>query len=123
MNTESVGGLEWILPVVASEQRQSPRFDHDMYLIARLANRGRAIAGRVIDMSFGGMKAELVAELEPEQALELEFGLRDTSAVVHLIAAIRWRKDRLYGLEFLYRSDSERARMKQAFAALFCCGE
>jgi len=94
-----------------------------MYLVARLANRGRAIAGRVIDMSFGGMKAELAAELEPEEALELEFGLRDTSAVVRLIAAIRWRKGRLYGLEFLYRSDSERARMKQAFAALFCCGE
>ncbi len=94
-----------------------------MYLVARLANRGRAIAGRVIDMSFGGMKAELVAELEPEEALELEFGLRDTSAVVQLNAAIRWRKGRLYGLEFLYRSDPERARMKQAFAALFCCGE
>ncbi len=92
-----------------------------MYLVARLANRGRAIAGRVIDMSFGGMKAELVAELEPEEALELEFGLRDTSAVVQLNAAIRW--GRLYGLEFLYRSDPERARMKQAFAALFCCGE
>jgi hypothetical protein len=64
------------------------------------------------------MKAELVAGLEPEDALELEFGLRQTSAVVRLTAAIRWRKGRLYGLEFVYRNDSERARMNQAFAAL-----
>jgi hypothetical protein len=48
----------------------------------------------------------------------VEFGLRHTSAVVRLTAAIRWREGCQYGLEFIYATASEREKISQAFAAL-----
>jgi hypothetical protein len=102
-----------------SDQRRSTRFDYDMRLITRPTNnRARLIPGRIIDVSCGGIKALLGAELQVGDVHELEFWLRDTSAVVRLNATIRWREGCQYGMEFMYATASEREKISQAFTAL-----
>jgi hypothetical protein len=64
------------------------------------------------------MRTVLGAELQVGEVHEVEFGLRHTSAVVRLTAAIRWREGCQYGLEFIYATASEREKISQAFAAL-----
>ena len=118
MNAEIEGCQQWILPY-HSDQRESTRFDYDVNMVARSTkNPGSAIPGCIIDLSCGGVKAVIAVELPLDETLELEFGLRHTSAFVRLQAVIRWRMGFQYGLEFLYRSESEHQRMRQAFAAL-----
>jgi hypothetical protein len=120
MNEEMESGLaDRILMVCLSNQRRSPRFAYGARLAIRSSqNRGRVIPGQIIDLSADGIRAEIAAELPMEEAVEVEFGLRNTSAVMRLEAAIRWRKGRQYGLEFIHTTASGREKLKQAFAAL-----
>jgi hypothetical protein len=95
----------------------------DMRLVVcPMKNRSRLIPARIVDLSCCGIRAVIGAELEPGEALELEFGLRDTTAVVRLVGIIRWREGCLYGMEFLFASAQDRERMCQAFAALASSG-
>ncbi len=120
MNEEMESGLaDSILMAYLSNQRRSPRFAYDVRLAIRSSqNRCRVISGQIVDLSADGIRAEIAAELPIEEALELELWLRNTSAVMRLEAAIRWRKGRQYGLEFIHTTALSREKMKQAFAAL-----
>jgi hypothetical protein len=113
------GSADSIVMAYLSNQRRSARFAYDMRLAIRpLQNRRRIISGQIVDLSADGIRAEIAAELPMEEAVELEFWLRNTSAVMRLEAAVRWRKGRQYGLEFIHATASSREKMKQAFAAL-----
>jgi hypothetical protein len=120
MNGEMERGLEnSLLTEYLSDQRRSPRFEYDVRLVLHpTKNRSRVIVGQIIDVSGDGIRAAIAADLPLEETLELEFGLRHTSAVMRLEAVIRWRKGCHYGLEFVHATASDREKIKQAFAAL-----
>jgi PilZ domain-containing protein len=121
--TES-GQATWISAQRPSDRRRMMRFDQDIRLMVRpLENRSRLIPARIVDLSCGGLRAVIGAELEPGEVLELEFGLRDTTAVVQLTGTIRWREGCQYGMEFLFLTAEDRERMCKAFAAMGCSGE
>lgn len=71
-------------------------------------NQVRVIRGRVLDVSSGGLRALLGAELQVGEVHELELALRGTSAVACLTATIRWREGCHYGLEFMHATASDR---------------
>lgn len=100
-------------------RRRAQRFDLDMRLLVRpKKDRTRLIHARIIDLSCGGIRAAIAAELEPGETLELEFGLRHTTAVVRLVGIVRWRASYQYGVEFVFVTVQDRERMRQAFATL-----
>jgi PilZ domain len=84
MNGEMERGLEnSALIEHLSDQRRSPRFEYDVRLVIHPAkNRSRVMSGQIIDVSGDGIRAAIAAELPLEETLELEFGLRRTSAVI-----------------------------------------
>ena len=120
MGIEAESGQSvWFPAENPRDRRRATRFDLDMRLMVRPANnRSRVIPARIIDLSCGGIRAAIAAELETGETLELEFGLRHTSAIVRLAGTIRWRDGYQYGLEFSFLSAQDRERMSQAFAAL-----
>jgi len=120
MSCETESGLAIQIPATRPpDRRRMTRLDQDMRLVVRpMENRSRLIPARIIDLSCCGIRAVIGAELEPGDALQLEFGLRDTTAVVRLVGIIRWREGCLYGLEFLFATAQDRERMCQAFTAL-----
>jgi len=106
------------------DRRQAQRFELDIRLLVRpKMNRSRLIPARIMDLSCGGIRAAIAAELEPGETLDLEFGLRDTTAVVRLVGIVRWRASYQYGVEFVFVSAQDRERMSQAFAALIPSAE
>jgi len=107
-----------------SDRRRSKRSDLDMRLLVRPRNnRSRVIPACIVDLSIGGIRAAIAADLEIGETLELEFGLPRTTAIVRLAGTIRWREGYQYGLEFSFVNAQDRERMSQAFAALACSGE
>lgn len=121
--TES-GQMIWTPTKHQSDRRRATRFDLDMRLVVRpVDNRSRVIPARIIDLSCGGIRAAIAADLETGESVDLEFGLRHTSAVVRLSAAIRWRDGYQYGLEFMFVNAQDRERMSQAFAVLASSGD
>jgi hypothetical protein len=121
--TES-GQTIWVPTKHQSDRRQATRFDLDMRLVVRpTSNRSRLIPARIVDLSCGGIRAAIAADLENGETLELEFGLRHTTATVRLEGMVRWRDGYQYGLEFVFVTAADRERMSQAFAALACSGE
>ncbi len=125
MSCETDCGLAKQIPATRPpDRRRRTRIDMDTRLVVRpMENRSRLIPARIVDLSCCGIRAVIGAELEPGEALELEFGLRDTTAVVRLVGIIRWRKGPEYGLEFLFASAQDRERICQAFATLGGSGD
>jgi hypothetical protein len=120
IETES-GKAIWFPAEHPRERRRATRFDLDMGLVVRpMNNRSRVVPARIIDLSCGGIRAAIAADLEMGETLELEFALRHTSAIVRLAGTIRWRDGYQYGLEFVFVSAQDRDRMSQAFATLTC---
>lgn len=102
-----------------SVPRQSARFELDVSLVARpTKNRSHVVRGRIFDLSCAGIRAVIAAELQVGDALELEFEIPYTSAVVLAEASIRWRQRYQYGLEFVRVSASDRERIDRACVAL-----
>lgn len=123
METESLQAI-WVPAGHPSDRRRTMRFDLDMRLLVRpVNNRSRAIPARVVDLSCAGVRAAIAADLAPGEAVELEFGLRNTTAIVQLAGTIRWREGYQYGVELTFLTVQDRERMCQAFAALACSGE
>jgi len=109
------------IPHIPPDRRRTPRFIFDVRLSVRSSkNQSRAIPARILDLSCDGVKAIIAGDLEVGDALELEFGLPRTSAVVRLKAAVRWREGYQHGLQFIYEAASDREKMKHAFAAVGC---
>jgi hypothetical protein len=102
-----------------AEQRRTSRFDFDASLIARpKKNHSGGIRGRIIDLSCGGVRAVIAAELMVGDRLELEFRLPYTSSVVRPIAVVRSRKHFQYGLEFMLVVAADREKIDQVCVVL-----
>lgn len=125
MNWETEGGQSILTPgKCPSDRRRVKRFDLDMRLVVcPINNRSRLIPARIVDLSVDGIRAAIAADLEIGETLELEFGLRRTTAIVRLAGTIRWREGYQYGLEFMFVNAQDRERISQAFAALAFSGE
>ncbi len=106
-----------------SDRRRSSRFDFDASLVVRPnKNASGSIQGRMIDLSCGGIRAMIAAELLIGDRLELEFRLPYTSAVVRPIAVVRSRKHYQYGLEFMLVVAADREKIDQTCVVLGLLG-
>ena len=70
-----------------SDRRRSARYRLDISLVARPANdRSRAIHGRVVDLSRGGLSALIAADLQLGEVIDLQFQLPYAATHVQLKA-------------------------------------
>jgi c-di-GMP-binding flagellar brake protein YcgR len=120
MGTELVGPpANSIQASRQSERRRSARYGLDISLVARPANnRSRAIHGRVVDLSRGGLSALIAADLQPGEVIELKFELPYAATHVRLEAAIRRRESYQYSLEFMHVVASDQEKIDRTCAAL-----
>ena len=120
MGTEFVGPqANSIQASCQSDRRRSARNRLDIRLIARPANnRSRAVHGRVMDLSHGGLRALIAADLQLGDVIELQFELPYASTRVQLEAAIRRRESYQYSLEFVNVVAADQEKIDRTCAAL-----
>lgn len=86
----------------AEEQRNHPRFHVDIRLkvIAGIASNGKSYFGRGSDISEGGMRVFVPAELEIGESVTLELTLPYTDRKVLVRGVLRNRVGFSYGVEY-----------------------
>jgi len=119
MGSGAWNGEQTVHESVLLDRRRSARFEMDARLVARLSNDpGRAIQGRVVDLSCAGVSALIAADFQIGEVLELEWGLPYTSDMVRLDAAIRSRDGYRYGMQFVCVIPADQEKIKRSCAAL-----
>jgi c-di-GMP-binding flagellar brake protein YcgR len=98
------------------ESRHFPRYRIDVRVVVKLRREPGGellLRGRSTDISQSGMGVTLSGDLQPGEAVHMEFSLPFTREPLHLRAVVRRRNGLNYGVEFLTLSAAQRAAIER----------
>ena len=95
--------------------RAFPRYLMDQRLLLRA---GLIFHGRTKDISEGGLGATVAGQLPHNEPIEVEFRLPVSFFTIKAKAEVRYNQGFQYGLRFLYMTETQREKIREALSQL-----